>query len=140
MGTLMGIVTVMVVPLPSSELWSVMCSFCHKIEKYQKYEFKLELRFCSTRTGSYLQPDRQAGHRWPPTWAYGKGWPWTSYSFTRNRHGLPFYALRAGHRLTAISVVAVFNPFGHPTPRRRLWPPIELGNGRHDDTLKSPSK
>jgi hypothetical protein len=26
-------------------------------------------------------------------WAYGKGWPWTPYSFTRARHALPFYTL-----------------------------------------------
>jgi hypothetical protein len=30
---------------------------------------------------------------YPPlfTWAYGKEWPWTPYSFTRARHAQPFY-------------------------------------------------
>jgi hypothetical protein len=28
-------------------------------------------------------------------WAYGKGWPWTSQSFTRACHASPFYALRS---------------------------------------------
>jgi hypothetical protein len=30
-------------------------------------------------------------------WAYGKGWPWTRYSFFKDHHARPFYALRAGH-------------------------------------------
>jgi hypothetical protein len=45
-----------------------------------------------------------------PSWAYGKGWPWTSQSFTRARHALYFYALRSGRP------TAVFYPFRHPTP------------------------
>jgi hypothetical protein len=32
------------------------------------------------------------------SWAYDKGWPWTHLIFTRVRHALLYYALRAEHQ------------------------------------------
>jgi hypothetical protein len=42
-----------------------------------------------------------------PAWAYGKGWPWNPWSFTRACHGLPIY------RST---------PCGQTTPETTLHP------------------
>jgi hypothetical protein len=48
-------------------------------------------------------------------WAYGKGWPWTSKSFTWACYELQFYALWVNHSQGAWPA-AIFYPFWHPTP------------------------
>jgi hypothetical protein len=57
------------------------------------------------------------------SWAYGKGWPWNPYSFTRGRHARPFYALRAGHSWNSRFRGTLLDAQRRSTPpaAQRLW-------------------